>query len=518
MKSVILTLLLMLAAAPVLAIGGQDIVIDDTDVFIVDAIMDVAAANDGTLFAISHGDTGRTVMKVYRSNNGGSTWRLWDQIESEFTEGRVHQASLAITDGNPGSVLVAWIDQRLSSPGSWVRVSRAAVADATPSWITSSPYFILNLDVDDPRIDTIGAGGFQHRVALAFKSGPDLLYANSEDSGDTWSATLAIFTESQTQFIYGFDVAVDNVGVAHMIWNSFDFTNDVFRVHYRRSQWGGEMIGNWETPRILFTDTEFGPVQATIAADHNLGGGGVIAASGGSLLLDPPTRVFQSDDAGVTVVATGVLDFVATPAAAWGASGPVLAAGVAGASAEDRGWALITPDGSDWTQEILVSVDTAAEGWWTQPAVALDPTRDDAPLIVGRKKKISEETYRLWFDAAWRGDPGFGVPDPAGFSPTGDGDEPTMVLVGDVTGDAEQEVVIVADEDDGGRMLKCLDPLTGSWVLSNSDMSPVSDVAMVNLDAEAALEVFSVRESDARLDGRDGDGFSLPGFPLDLGL
>ncbi|MBD3220891.1 T9SS type A sorting domain-containing protein, partial [bacterium] len=47
---------------------------------------------------------------------------------------------------------------------------------------------------------------------------------------------------------------------------------------------------------------------------------------------------------------------------------------------------------------------------------------------------------------------------------------------------------------------------------------PVSDVAMVNLDAEAALEVFSVRESDARLDGRDGDGFSLPGFPLDLGL
>jgi len=518
MKSVILTLLLALAAAPVLALGGQDIVIDDTDVFIVDAIMDVAAANDGTLFAISHGDTGRTVMNVYRSNNGGSTWRLWDQIDSEFAEGRVHQASLTITDGNPGSVLVAWIDQRLSSPGSWVRVSRAAVADAVPSWITGAPYFILNLDVDAPRIDTIGAGALQHRVVLAFKSGPDLLYANSEDSGDTWSAALAIFTESADQFAYGFDVAVDNAGVAHTIWNSFDFTNDIFRVHYRRSQWGGETLGNWETPRILFTGTEFGPVQATIAADHSLGGGGVIAASGGSLLQDPPTYVFRSDDAGVTMATTGVLDFVATPAAAWGASGPILAAGVVGASPEDTGWALITPDGAGWSQELLVSVDTASEGWWTQPAVALDPTRDDAPLIVGRKKKLSEETYKLWFDATWRGDPGYGVPDPAGFSATGSGGEPTMVLVGDVTGDAEQEVVIVADEDDGGRMLKCLDPLTGSWVLSNSDLSPVSGVAMVDLDAEPALEVFSVRESDARLDGKDGDGFPLPGFPMDLGL
>ena len=518
MKSVIFTLLLMLSAAPALALGGQDIVIDDTDVFILDAIMDVAAANDGTLFAISHADTGRTVMNVYRSNNGGSTWRLWDQVESEFAEGRVHQASLAVTDGNPGSVLIAWIDQRLGSPGSWVRVWRAAVADDVPSWSASSPYFIFNLEVDDPRIDTIAAGGFQQRVVLAFKSGLDILYANSEDSGSTWSSPVTIFTESTSQFVYGFDVAADNAGVAHVIWNSFHFTDDIFRVQYRRAQWGGESIGDWELPRTLFDDTGFGPVQATIAADHSLGGGGVIAASGGALLADPPTYVFQSDDAGVTVVNTGVLDFVTTPAAAWGASGPVLAAGVAGASAEDTGWALVTPDGSGWNQEILVSVDTASEGWWTQPAVALDPTRDDAPLIVGRKKQLSEETYKLWFDAVWRGDAGYGVPDPAGFSATGPGDVPTMVLVGDVTGGSEQQVVIVVDEDDGGRMLKCLDPLTGSWVLSNSDLSPVSDVALANLDGESALDVFSVRESDARLDCQDGDGIPLPGFPMDLGL
>ena len=296
MKLVMLTLLLMLAATPVLAFGGQDIMIGDTQVTSQNALWDVHAANDGTLFAISHGDTVRSIMNVYRSNNGGSTWELWDQIESNFADGRVHEASMTITDGNPGSVLIAWIDQRLDSPGSWVRVSRAPVADDVPIWNTSFVYLIFNLDVDDPCIDTIAGSMFQHRVVVAYKSGEDIQYVNSEDSGTTWSTPVDIFTDTFTHLSYGFDVAADNNGVAHMIWNSYHFTDDILRVHYRRCQWGGELIGNWETPKILFTGDEFGPVEATIAADHRFGGEGVIAASGGTLLFDPPTYIFQSDD------------------------------------------------------------------------------------------------------------------------------------------------------------------------------------------------------------------------------
>lgn len=517
-----LTLLLTLAAAPVLASGGQEILIADEFSFPGgNPFWDVEAANDGTLFAICHGDTANTIMNVYRSNNGGSTWFVWDTIESFHTDGRVHDADLTITDGNPGSVLIAWIDQRLDSPGSWVRVSRAPVADEVPSWSTSQVYFIFNLDVETPRIDSIPAGFFQHRVVVAFKSGDDLEYANSEDSGDTWSTPLTIFTGSYTHQFYELDVAADNSGVAHMIWTSFHWTDDIGRVHYRRSTFGGELIGNWETPRILFSNTDNGYWEAAIVADQSVGpgGGGVAAMACGPHQYDLPILVFESDNAGVTMVTTGTLDLATDADLAMGSSGPVLSAAFPEESALGSGWGLITPNGNGgWNEELLVALDSGGMYWFRDTALALDPTRDDAPFLVGATKGLGESSNTLWFDGAWRGDDGYGVPDPPDFHNVGFGDTPVMVLTGDVTGDAAKEVVLVIDEPEDGRLLFCLHPVTGGWMLSNSDMSPVSNAAMVNLDDEPALEVFSVRQSDARLDGKDGDGNSLPGFPMSLGL
>jgi hypothetical protein len=518
MKTLFLSLLLMLAAIPVLAFDGQDIMIDDTLVPGWSPIRDVKVANDGTIFAISHGDTAQTVLNVYRSDNGGSTWKLWDQIASFHTDGRVHDASLAITDGNPGSVLIAWIDQRLNSPGSWVRVSRAPVADEVPAWSSSFVYLIFNLDVHKPRIDTIASGMFQHRVVVAYQSGQDIQYANSGDSGDTWSTPVDIFSETSSHFAHDLDVAADQNGVAHMTWTSFNFPEDTRRIHYRRATLGGEFIGNWDAEEIIYATDSYNHTETTIAADHGTLGQGVIIGVSGSLLQETQAFIFQSDDAGLTWETTGELDWLTSPVVAWGSGGPVIAAAVAGESNWDSGWAILTPDAGGWSQDYLLEVNTGGNVFQFRPAVALDPTRDDAPLLVGLKKKLADESYQLWFNAAWRGDAGFGVPEHQYFSATSFGGEPTMVLVGDVTGDALQEVTIVTDQADGSRTMKCLDPLTGSWVLSNSDMSPVSDVAMVNLDSEPALEVFSVRASDSRLSGRDGDGYPLPGFPMDLGL
>lgn len=518
MKTLKFVILIMIATTSAMAGGGQDVLIDVHPADTPYLTWDVAAATDGTLFASCHGDSAKTILNIYRSTNGGTTWKLWDQLESVFTEGRVYDASLATTSGNPGKLLVAWVDQRLSSAGSWVRISRASVDDEVPSWSRSDPWFIFNLEVEEPRIETIAAAGFQDRVCLGWINQDDLYYSNSEDSGVTWSTPLNVMDNPPSASISGFEIAADNNGVTHMAWINHDYPANTGRVNYRRAQWGGELIGNWTPTQVLRSSTAGdGVYKVALAANHSFGGTGVVVVAGGSALNDPPTSIYESDDQGLTWEAPTHLDFLSAPVAVWGASGPVIAMETFGTEEWGTAYTLLTRDGTDWSVEVLTEKNTDGNRIG-QVGLALDPTRDDAPMIAFLQEIYRDDDYGFWFNATWRDAPGYGVPDPLVLHRPVDSQVTKPVLAGNMDDDATLELIVAEEDGPDSMTLRFIDPDDGGVIYSFYGMAPSSDMALIDNDGDGELEVFFVRTFDGRVGGRNGNGSSVTGYPEEIGL
>ncbi len=518
MRIPLITLLLFWLVAPAAADVAQNTLIDFFAKEGGVRTMDIAAATDGTLYAACHSDTGRSILNIYRSRNGGSSWKLWDQIESVFAEGRVHEAKLATTSADPGKLLVLWIDQRLNSAGSWVRLSRASVDDDVPVWSRIDPWFIFNLDVHDPVIDTISAGGFQDRVCIGWREDRRYFYANSDDSGVTFSPAIEVYDNTTWEGWVGFDLAADNNGVTHIAWRHVEFNPDTTRIQYRRAQWGGEVIGNWGPVQVLATATHTGYRGVSVAADPAVGGNGVIVAVGGSVPSDPPTTLYLSADQGLTWSVSAELDDMNSPVVDWGASGPVVVTGTFGTVEWDAARLLLTQNGTLWDTEILVTKDWS--GNWSEPALDLNPAQGDAPMVCFTADFNYPDDSALWFQGTWRDAPGYGVPDPDYVYGSSTYNHTTPIFAGDLDGDGDQELVFAQDDSDGDDSWRVtfLDPEAGETIFSDFHMSSVSDLALLDLGYDDIAEAFYVDSTYGHLEGKEGDGADLPGFPRDLGL
>nr|MEE4268468.1 FG-GAP-like repeat-containing protein [Candidatus Krumholzibacteria bacterium] len=95
---------------------------------------------------------------------------------------------------------------------------------------------------------------------------------------------------------------------------------------------------------------------------------------------------------------------------------------------------------------------------------------------------------------------------------------PQPVLVGDLDGDDELEVVLVEEDGSGSLTVKFIEPTTGDLIHIDSGMSPLSNMALVNNNHGHEMDVFYVRASDGWLEGKNGDGTDKDGYPQDLGL
>lgn len=516
MKKLHTILLVLLWAVPAVAGPGQDVLIDTLPLGTSLTAVDVAAATDGTLFALSPGgDEGRT-MNIYRSGNGGSSWLLWGQLDSVFADGKVYQARMTITSTGPGQLVVVWVDQRLNSPASWVRVSRASVADAAPTWSRADLYFIFNLDVKNPRIDSIAGGGFQNRVSVVWQEDDDVHFATSEDDGATWSTDVELHSVTTNIFTDDLDLAVDNYGVAHVVWLSRDISSSTITAHYRRAQFGGALIGHWAPSAPLFSGVANSMYEITIAADHGVPGGGVVAATGGSMISDPPTTIYQSFDQGQTWEVTAELDSQTHPSAVWGVSGPVLAAKTFGTPEMGDAWILNTRSGGVWNTEVFVS-HPAVGDWGDRPALALDPTRGDAPMLAGFRQLPRDDQYGLWFNAYWRDGVGYGVPDPLHFYDTLDDPIVKPVLIGDMDDDPQLELLIVEEYAPDNHTIRALDPVTGDELFARFGVYPDADVALINVDTDGDLEVVYLT-TQGRIEAKNGDGTTVPGYNEDMGI
>jgi hypothetical protein len=139
--------------------------------------------------------------------------------------------------------------------------------------------------------------------------------------------------------------------------------------------------------------------------------------------------------------------------------------------------------------------------------------------VVGLRTLVSEaEEYALWFNAAWRDAPGYGVPDPYNAHNTASLAINRPVLAGDMNGDGTQELVIIEQSPFGIDLLGIYNPENDIFLYWNDDVHPESEAALLDLDGDGDREVFWINKSNTHLEGRHADGTSLDGFPVDLDL
>ena len=528
MKNVIAMVLVLTLAGLVLpgqplGAPGQPILVADTGIEVGFPLRDLAVAEDGTMFAVFHGDPDLTLLHIYRSNNGGSTWQQWGELDTMYGDGLVDDARIVVTPGDPGRLVVAWVDKRLDFPAKHLRVSVAPIDTDEPTWTRTDLHLAANYDMYDPRLDTISFLGGLNRVHLAWMDGVDVMYAASYDSGETWSTPLAAgITTAPATRVKALDVAADNLDVVHLVWSTYSTTGGGSALHYRRAVGGGLFPADWGTTQDLHSLTVHDIEGVTVAADPSTGEGVVVAASP---FFHPsiPLAIFESDDTGLTWgTMTGVLNHF-FPEAAWGNAGPFIGADTQSTESQSteilgNTWSVLSPVGSTWESQILYDQSDAPGVKLSGVRLAVDQAHGGQPMLVGVRQVSTANIARgLWWSALWRGDPGFGVPQ--GPSPyQGARDMAQPVLPSDLDGDGDLELVLSEVAGDGDDYLRIFDPQVGEVTYINYEFNPAGDMALIDADGDGDREVFWFRAWDGFLEGRQGDGSSLAGFPRDVGL
>jgi hypothetical protein len=497
--------------------GGQDVLIEDLGITSDAVTHDVAVAGDGTLFAACHGDPALTVLNVYRSTDGGSTWSLWDQLESQYTEGRVHEARLTTTHATPSKLVVAWVDERLDSPYSAVRVSTSDASATAPLWNHAEVFEALGPPMTEPRVDAVPWIGAD-RIGLAWRQGLLLKFAGSYNDGTSWSGPVTVTSAAGGLFVRDLDLAVDNYDVAHLVWVTYDLGSGSARVRYNRGAGGGLDPSDWSADQIIYGTSSEDLITVTVVADHSVDEGAVIAA-GGEYGSRVPMRILTSDDAGLDWSAASLVDDHYHPNAAWGVAGPFIGANTANSSGFVQACAVLSYDGFNWNSAELMQYPGEGSPL-PGAALAVDNSRGGQPLAVEMRTLLGAiDEYGLWFDAAWRDAPGFGVPDPHDIHRTAGRAINRPVLTGDLNGDGTPEVVFTEESVTGSDRVFFFGAADGELELLylNYEVHPESEVALVDINGDGDVEAFWIND-DRELEGRRGNGGRVAGFPVDLDL
>ncbi len=408
--------ILMILALPVFAsppadkavytmIGGDDILVDShADLLSTKVVI----GEDGTVFVLGryyNASSIKEFVKIFKSTDGGSTFIMWSQL-GDAVVGDAKDADLEITGGttprlfltfrtNIGSTktVVAFADPALTI-ASWTYVdaylgsSRNAEL-ATDFGSFDDYYLYLVASVDDA-------------------DGADIVFSRSTDKGLTWGPAYTIM-ESTAGLGYKFDGPEISYGYGEIVHVTASYlgvggVSIEGTVHYVRAINSANSPADWATPVPLDSDsdgTDRGRVQ--IAASISSGSVAVLYSSVGG--PDPTLKVSLD----------GGLDWSTPefPLPFWNANAiayepihhefHIMGSGYS--TVTDGYEALHAKAGADTPLVWSTLQQFTDQGEHIRfPFLAFDPTRSGRVACGALELTAPRD---IFFDAQWRGDPGY---------------------------------------------------------------------------------------------------------------
>lgn len=454
-------------------VGGDDILIDTVPVAYQ---LDIAAAPNGDLYAVamvSESGSNQARLVVYRSRNGGSTWSTWATIQDPDPDHSAASPSIHITQGPDARCFIGYVDSIW--PHVEVRVAWSpldvSVGDFSQYSVLYADDYIYCWGVD---ITSDAASFDAYYVYATFvaddNDGGDIRFARSIDQGVSFEPSYvlaAIIFQDRTYDSPS--VTYGHGGYIHVAWNLYSRIGEFDdALRYRRaSGYAGGGLSAWGSITSLSSHTNGmhesrAQIAASTSSPHVAVGYQRISVS--PLVLQPP-GVRTSTDAGATWASELLVEDVVSAYPGrmlYQSSTQRFLFSANRASRTGYFWSS-RDDLADWHPFTMLTDDNHTI---KRPQACLVDAHDQRLAAVWFEYP-DDDGYRFWFDAEWRGDPGYPVSKP-GFP-----------------------VVLTAE--------------------------PISDPGLADLDGNGDLEIV-FGDAAGSIQVYRHDGTPLPGWPVNTGI
>ena len=520
--------LVLCIPAVALALGNPSHAIYSPDEESVDS-PELAIASDGTQFVAfdTSPDVGDDEVVVLRSTDGGDTWSRWSTVS--------------------GPVGVILSDPRLDVVGEGTADERLVL---TYVYIEPAVNTRVMAAFADP---SLGAGIWtEHEV---FDLGGTTTGLEDYDVAfgegtDTSVACAVALRNGSTQFEWRYNVWLNQTfafnleTVVTTVWRDTTLASSSAEVALAFHDGAGAdrahlimTVTGRDFDDVEFTDvyqtgiddkgllTTFDPVTLVTTRTYETASMDFMADPDGDtfVYVSDPFEGFVSTNAGASWVPF-TLDGGATPELSrlhW-LSGDFALSGVTGPTFERQG-VEYRPEGAatgTWNERVLLP---GLGSVTTPPSVAGDPSRPGETAAVARAATYQVQTSvvnRIWYNATWRDDIGYGVLEgDAPWSTTGNYLGPPTV--GDLDGDGDREIVVASGAPRFVGNATYLHvyphaPSAGSEVVRQVyGLTSLSIPALGDVDDDGDLEIFVGGIAGTVL-GFDHELQPLPGWPVDV--
>ena len=499
---------------PIAEVGGDDVVVQSSTQIRSERM---AIASNGDIYValgyLNSADFDEWIQ-VYRSTDGGDSFSLFGTINRAGASTE-RLWGLHIAEGVVDRVFVLYQDEISPLGGFAMKVAYEDLSSSTAAWTTSIVFDQSGVSFLHPDI-TSDASSYSGYYMYAVSSGldydgDDIWYSRSTDYGATWSAPYRIATlTASSNLMYAYpQISYGIGGVLHVSFTYTERLQDTFddALRYRRALNFGASASDWQ-PELWSITSEYNGIDEVNldSAASTVGNTYVFTFSYNNYYL--PYAWF-SDDAGASWSYANVLSlpFDAQADVLYRSSTSEFVFTGEYYTAANQFQALCrSPEASPLS--FTTPVQIGDETWGYRPSVALDATHGDR-IAVGWTSGNNG-----YFDAEWRGDPGYPNLEP-GFPMALSAKPMTPPAVVDVDGDSYQEIVY-GDQAGDVWVVHHDGTVATGWPQNVGSIPYRAPIAVGDLNGDGKPAIV-VGTTTGQVYAFAPDGSLLEGWPVDLG-